>query len=347
MEPGNWVGTVGFEGYTSSDRVRSDGSWQTTVVDVINDTDISLDFVVDGNGQVSSGRMTVSIVWFSEGVGTQPTTFEPYRVRHAIFETATLSMTGNAERLVAAGDLTNDSVTSTDNDAIVEEVSGVETGPVEWVFQVDEVNCARVQGHVIQATGRSLMVSATTPREKIGDGYEKHNALVAPLLAWPADVEHPDEIWDILETVDAAADAIRDREIPETTHFLELVALWGDLNTELAGLDECQTEIVGDTPQSTDSWLAEVLREGGRKALNNPDHYEASDFISLWDILIQEHALTDNLGRRIREALDGKLDEAISQGDDDTILDILGFAALYGDPDLYSGAKAALEGGSG
>ena len=64
------------------------------------------------------------------------------------------------------------------------------------------------------------MVSTLTPRETIEDGYEAYNTLVTSLLAWPTGVEHPDEIWDILEQVDLTADAIRDREIPETIHFL-------------------------------------------------------------------------------------------------------------------------------
>jgi hypothetical protein len=347
LGPGTWIGELYFVGHTSSDFVNSDGSFATTVTDVIDDTRITLEFVVGGDGQVSSGRMMVNLVWFAETVGTPPGGGDPYRVRHAHFETGTLAITGNADRLVAAGELTDEAYTSTSKDPNVEEVSGVETRTVEWVYQAFDLNCARVQATLIQATGRSFMVSALLPKQETGDGYEAHNALETSLLAWPADVEHPDEIWDILENVQSAADAIRDREIPETIHFFDLVGLWGDLNAELASLDECQTEIVGPTPQSTTSWLTQVLRDGVHKALDNPEYYEASDFISLWDILIQEGALTDNLGGKIRGALDVKLDEAISQADDNTILDILAFAALYGDPDLYSRAKAALEGESG
>ncbi|MCJ7779580.1 MAG: hypothetical protein MUQ27_02015, partial [Acidimicrobiia bacterium] len=147
-------------------------------------------------------------------------------------------------------------------------------------------------------------------RNTVDEGYEAYNRLAVSLIAYPVDVEHPDEIWGILEAVDSAADAMSDREIPETVHFFDLVGLWGDLNAELASLDECQTEIVGPTPQSTKSWLTQVLRDGVHKALNNPEYYEASEFISLWDILVQENALTDTLGGRIRGALADKLDEA-------------------------------------
>lgn len=348
MESGTWMGSVGFEGYRSTDLVRSDGSYQVTVVDVINDTDIRLTFVVDGNGVVSSGRMTVNIVWFSEGVGTQPVIGDAYRVRHAHFETASLAITGSSDRLVATGDLSDDSVTSTGNDAVVEEVTGIKTGPVEWVFSIDEVNCARVQGRLYQATGRSIMVSALTPRETIEEGYEDHNALEAPLLAYPSGLETADEVWETLEMVDAAADAIRDREIPETIHFLELVEVWGDLSAELASLDECQqTDWVGGAPQSTRSWLTDILRDGVQKALDNAEYYEAPEFIHLWEVLYQERSMTSDLEDGIVEALDIKLDEAIAEGDDDTIIDILGFAALYRGTRLYDKAKAALEGGTG
>jgi len=347
MGSGNWTGSVSIGGFTSTDRVRNDGSFGTALTDVIDDTTITMDFVVGGNGQISSGTMTVDLTWFIEQAGTSPATFDPYHIVHDHHQTGTLAITGNADRLVAAGDLTWEHNTNSASDGLIEAVSGTEIINAEWVYQAYEVICARVQATLVGATGTPVMTHFLASRNTVDEGYEAYNRLAVSLIAYPADVEHPDEIWGILEAVDSAADAMSDREIPETVHFFDLVGLWGDLNAELASLDECQTEIVGPTPQSTKSWLTQVLRDGVHKALNNPEYYEASEFISLWDILVQESALTDTLGGRIRGALADNLDEAISNGDEDTIFDIFVWAANYGAPDLYDKAKAALEGGSG
>ena len=52
---------MNLSGFFSSDSVRSDGSFNTTVTDMIDDTEITVDFVVDDNGQVTSGKMAIDL----------------------------------------------------------------------------------------------------------------------------------------------------------------------------------------------------------------------------------------------------------------------------------------------
>ena len=109
VERGTWEGMVIFSGFVSSDNVAADGSFSTMVTDVIGDTKIFMDFVVADNGQVTSGQMTVDLTYFVEIVGTEEALGElhPYRVVHDHHQTGTLRITGDADRLVAAGTLTH------------------------------------------------------------------------------------------------------------------------------------------------------------------------------------------------------------------------------------------------
>ena len=347
VEDGAWEGTVFFSGYTSSDGDRSDGSFFTNVTDVIDDTEITVDFVVGDDGQVTNGKMTVDLTWFSDGVGTMPTTLNPYHVMSDHHETGTLAITGNANRLVAAGTLTHETNVATETSASVEGVSGVETQTVEWVYQGVEATCARFTAALVGATGTSWMQAARLPEVVESGRTTSHNVISTHLLAWPANFEFPQKVWDVMQEVDNLADGIRLREYPETGDILRVVQAWSDLNAELARLDECQTEFVGSVAESDKSWLVGILQEALNKALDNPGFYEASEFNTLWDLGLQEGALSESLMGRFLDVFDTKLDEAIADGDPDTMYDILAFAAAYGFPDLYSRAKAAFEGASG
>lgn len=345
---GRWEGVVRVSGYISSDMVRGDGSFDTTVTDIIDDTAITLEFVVGDDGQATSGTMTVDLTWFTEGVGTSPTTFDPYRVLSDQHQTGTLAITGDASQLVAAGTLTHESNVFAEG-GLVEAVSGTEIREVQWAFQVLEANCVLVTGAPIWTSGVGVMNYSRHPLGTFEDApYTYSNQLAVHLMAWPADVfEDPDEIKEALEEIALAADGIRLREYPEASHLLELVQAWNDLKAELAGLDECQTTIVGWVPQSEKSWLVDLVRLGVTKALENPDDYKASDLIDFWIVGLSQGALDSGLFIEFIDAFFDKLDEAIANGDTDTMYDILSFAtAYYISPRLYSEAKAALEGAS-
>ena len=341
---GAWQGLVFFSGYVSSDSVRDDGSFNTNVTDVI-DSEIIVDLVVGDNGKVTSGTMMVDLKWVDNGVGIAPATFEPYHVVHDQHQTGTLTITGDANRLVATGTLTHTANTTSESGTetvTVEEVSGTETRDVEWVFSASEAACVRVTAQLVEATGSSLMATALIPRATVGDGREIYNGLTTHLLAWPAEVEDPEAIKEALEEIALAVEGIRLRDFPEASHLMELVTAWGDLNAKLAALDECQAAVQGWVPQSTKSWLVDILQEGLNKALDNQATYDAAELINLWVAGLSQAVMDPDLIIRFLDTFSAKLNEAIADGDTVAIYDILSFAAAYGYPGLHSKAKAAL-----
>ena len=342
---GAWEGLVLFSGYVSSDQVRDDSSFDTSVRNVIDSTTISMDFVVDARGQ-ASGQLGVDLSWSQEGVGTSPTTLDPYHVTSDQHQTGVLTLKGNANRLVASGTLTHATNTSTERDALIEEVSDTETEAVEWVFQAFESTCVRVTGRLIEASGISLMASALLPRATVEEGDAIYNELVSQFWAWPAEVEDPERIRQAIEEITEAADNVRLREIPEAIHLLELVAASRALNAELAALDACKAAIVGWVPESAQSWLVTILQGALHKALDNQSSYEASELVDLWDAGLHEGALDSEIIIQFIDAFHAKLDKAIELGDYAAIVDIFAFASRYPFPDLYAEAKAAFEGES-
>ncbi len=344
VERGTWEGLVIFSGFVSSDNVAADGSFTTMVTDVIDDTTILMDFVVADNGQVTSGQMTVDLTYFVEIVGTEEALgrLHPYRVVHDHHQTGTLKITGDADRLVAAGTLTHTTNTNTQATGSVDEVSGTVTREVEWVFHAVEATCWRVNAELVEASGISLMGTALIPRATVGEGSELYNELLVQLWAWPADLENPEGIKKAVEELNARADEIRLREFPQAEHLLELVEAWSDLQAELAQLDECQSARVDSQPQSEKSWMVGVLQEALNKALDNEDVYDASEIIDLWVAGAHESALDGDLVVKFLDAFHAKLNEAIANNDIGTITDILAFASAYGYPNLTSKAKDAL-----
>ncbi len=340
---GQWEGVVNFAGFLSSDSSYDDGSFTVSLTDVIGDTTIFFDLDVDDDGQVTSGNMSVDLTWFVEIVGAQEAlgVLHPTRVVHDHHQTGTLQITGNANRLVAAGTLTHTTNTNAEGSR-VEEVSGTETRQVEWVFRAIESTCARVTAELVAASGISLIGTVLIARDTVGDNQEIHNRLGLQLWAYPASVEHPEEIKEALDEISVRTDELRAREIPEASDLLRLVDAWNDLNAKLAALNECQTTLVGWQPQSEESWLVDVLQEALEKAMHNEDFYEASELIDLWTAGLQEGALNGELVVRFLDSFNAKLSEAIAKNDTATITDILAFASAYGYSNLSSKAKAAL-----
>lgn len=340
---GQWEGMVNFAGFVSSDSAFDDGSFNVSVTDVIDDTAIFFDLEVDDNGQVTSGKMSVDLTWFAEGVGAEEALgqLHPFRVVHDHHQTGTLEITGNANRLVAAGTLMHTTNTSADGD-LVEEVSGTEARQVEWVFHAIQSTCVRVTAELVEASGVSLIRTVLIPRDIVDADGETHNRLGLQLWAWPASVEDPEEIKEALEEISARTDELRAREIPEASHLIRLVDALSDLDAKLAALNECQAARVGWLPQSEKSWMIDVLAEALDKALDNEDFYEASELIDLWTAGLAEGAVNGELVLRFLASFNAKLSEAIANNDTATITDILAFASAYGHPTLYSKAKAAL-----
>lgn len=343
VSSGEWEGLVNFSGYVSSDSVLEDGSFSVSITDVIGDTSIFFDLTVDDDGNVTTGKMIVDLTYFNEIVGATYVegTSHPFRVVHDHHQTGTLSISGNADRLVAAGTLTHTTNTNADGDK-VEEVSGTESQEVEWVFQAIESTCARVTADLVEATGISLIGTALIPRDTVSEGEEIYNRLELELWAWPADVDDPEEIKEALENVTDRADEISRRDLPAAEHLVELVDTWTDLNAKLAALDVCQTALVGFVPESAKSWLVDIIQDALNKALNAFDDYETNELIDLWYVGAHEEALTPELVIDFLDTFDDKLDEAIADDDIGTITDILVWASAYGFPNLTAKAKAAL-----
>lgn len=338
-ESGDWTGRVLFSGYHSTDVERGDGSFDATVTDVIEDTFISLAFVVGADGQITSGTMWVDLIWFTESAGTSPSTNDPYHIESAQFQEGTLSISGGADRLVASGTLSHTTDVNSARYGEIEEVSSTEDREVEWTFQLVEVNCAFASGEILWSSGVSLMNRVWQP-----DSDSEHNALEVKLVAWPAGLtEDP----AALAEVSLAEDRIRQSDYPEAEDLLDLVEAWNRLNAELAGYDQCQAEQLGWTATAERSWLTSVVQEALGKALDNSDYYKPYELSWLWSVGLQLQALDEALMSRFLDVFDQKLDQAIALSDTDALVSIEAFAGAYGYDDLYDKAHQALEGASG
>ncbi len=339
---GEWEGLVNFAGFVSSDIVTEDGSFTTSVTDIIGDTAILVDFTVDEDGQVTSGQMRVDLTWFVESVGAAAPSFEPYHVVHDQRQTGVLSVSGDADRLVAAGSLTHTTNTNTARSGTVDAVSGTKTQQVEWVFHAIDANCVRVTAELVEAWGISIMNTVLVPRVTVGDGQEIHNQLGVQLWVYPADIEDPEAFRKALDEAVLLASELDMRDTPEAEHLEAVVDAWTDLRIEMAKLDECQTQMIGSNPEAEESWLVEVLQRALHKGLDNADLYDASELIDLWFVGAHEGAIDGDLTIRFLDAFDDKLDEAISMNDIGTITDILAWASLYGYANMTQKAQGAL-----
>ncbi len=357
-DSGSWEGLVDFSGFVSHDTVRDDESFDATVTDVIDDTDIEVAFVVGDDGQITSGTMAVELVWFTESAGTSPVNFNTYHIKSFDRQTGTLKIKGNADRLVASGKLTHTTDVDSSRHGQIEEVSGTETRKVEWTFHVTDIDCAEASGDIFWATGRSLMNSAFQPKEKKEGGTTSHNALIVKLVAWPEGLVVDNEVANELAWVESR---IRLTDYPDAQDLLDLAKAWNDLNAELAKGELCQAPGMGWTKMADWPWFTSLVREAFSKALDNADYYKADELSRLWEVGLEQAALDEALAGRFLDVFDHKLDQVIAIDDADEIEDIMNFALFFverlGHTNL--GTKAAdlrdkalealeaLEGGSG
>jgi hypothetical protein len=351
-DSGSWEGFVDFSGHVSSDTKGDDGSFGAKVTDVIDDTDITLAFVVGEDGQITSGTMAVELVWFTESAGTSPVNFNTYHIKSFDRQTGTLKIKGNADRLVAKGKLTHTTDIDSSRHGQIEEVSGTEKRKVEWTFHITEIDCAQASGEIHWATGRSLMNSAFQPKEKKDGGTTSHNALDVRLVAWPDPLLSDNEAVAELAWVEQR---IRTTDYPDAQDLLDLVKAWNDLHDEYDKGELCMAPGMLGLEMS---WLTSVIQEAFGKAFDKADYYKALELSDLWHAGLKLEVLDEALMGRFLDVFDHKLDQVIAIDDADEISDIRNVALFFVERlghtnlgtkagDLRDKASEALNGGSG
>ena len=337
---GRWEGRLEFSGSLSIDNASDDGSFVVKISDVIGSTSIPVDLNVSPDGTVD-GTMVVYLEWFAESAGDTPLG-RPYHVQTDHVQTGTLSLSGTAARLVAQGVVDYETITAAEG-GIIEEVSGTEKTTIEWVFSLSEADCFLVTGVLTETSGLSLLGSALLPPVLHTDyGSEMHNELVAYLRLWPESEATSEAVEAAAEEVAALADQLKQREFPEASHLIALVDVWGDMQAEVAALNECPSAGGFVVPPFDKAWLVTFLQSILDTALESPDHYEARELIDLWDVGTHDNALDGELVVAFLDAFDDKLDEAIAEGDLETINDIAAFASANAYPGLEAKASTAL-----
>ena len=338
---GAWSGLLNYFGYFTNDYDGGDGSFNTQVTDIIDDTQIVVDLTVDDQGEVT-GTMTVDLTWFMDNVGVAPTSFDPYHVVHDQHQTGTLALSGTASHLVATGTLRHETNTMADGGA-VEEVSGVKDAPQQWEFRITEANCVLVTGVLTAVDGISIMATTLVPRQVVSGGSSIYNQLVAGLALWPKDQTAADELLEDVMALEQAADELANADMPSAQSMLDLVAQWTALRIKMAGYDECQIAKSGWDPESERSWLVDALQAAVTKVLASADQYSARELLDVWDAAVFEDALTPELQFGFIDPLNARLDEAIAANDIDTIIDIHVWASTYGFSVTRDKAQAALD----
>lgn len=338
---GGWKGDLFVSGYYSSDAERDDGSFNTSVTDVLTDTKIGIELSVGADDRLT-GTMNVNLEWFTESVGTHPSTFDPYRVLTDHHQFGTLGLSGSGGELIASGELTHETNVVTDG-ATVEEVSGSESVAVEWVFEVASTSCALVDAVLAGATGDSIMTTVLIPRDVVEE-TEIHNRLVSHLIAWPVEAEAVD-ISDSLEAVKDAAQELEMREnLPYGTHLRDLIHAWRVLQEQIAALDVCQQEGLGWQLEFEQLWLTHELENALDRAIEQVDAYTAIDLIDLWDAGWEGSAFDSDRVLAFAGAIGDELDAAIAAGDRPTIRAILIWAGTYRFPLTFEKAYDAYYG---
>ena len=150
-----------FEGHIAPDGESDEGSFRTGQTDVMGGTKITLDLLVDENGEVT-GTMPVHLITKSLGVGADSGGY-PFQIVHQIVQHGELSLSGDAARLVAKGQLDEESKAFSEME-IIESMADTETVEVEWVFSIGHFDRGCQRG--CQAPRRRTpMASATRSQE--------------------------------------------------------------------------------------------------------------------------------------------------------------------------------------
>jgi hypothetical protein len=335
LPPGIWEGSVLFNG--THDTVFSEG---THTVREVTASSINFEMLVDQQGHVIDGEMEVDISWIQDTTGTAPSTDAPVHIFSEQRQTGVLTLSGDAARISAAGTLDWETMTYDTEGDLIEEVSGTEPEEVEWAFQAFQVDCAGISGRLIETKGLSLIGSAVGPQVVFDDGFEVVHDLVALLWAWPQ-FSDPSVMADaVLEVTEAAEEILSGT--PTVEEIEQLVRLIEAVRLELSRLEACRIPVEGFVPQYNDSFLASLLRQALKAALDLGE-YSAQELISLLNLAARGQAINAELHEQFGQSLDQALDHAAEAGDFDTIRDIAAAAGRYGYPDLYAEANDLLE----
>jgi hypothetical protein len=340
LPPGHWNGYVYFGGeYTT----EGGGLQGTSYKDVrtVKSSVIFFDLVVDRQGQVTEGTMTVEIEWSSVNTGTSPATNAPYRVTGKHRDTGSLDLEGNAEALIATGTVTTNSSVYAGGD-FLEEVSGPSNHEVGWVFQASEVNCGMVGGILINAWGTGMMVNA--------HHGSSEPVAVFQLLSAESEEDRHALLVEIASLNEFAASVLADPS-PAIADLVALVVIAEAVRAFAARLEQCQVVPEGFVGSEGEGWLATLLRKILFKALERPEEWEAKDIIQMLNIGVRGGAVATSSGSQAAEelyeefgdALEFALGRAVASDDTAAITDIAAAAAQYGFTDLYDAATAALE----
>ena len=338
LSEGDWVGVVGLAGWYSSETERDDGSFDVSVTDVIFDTSIEFEAVVDADGSLQ-GTMDVFIVTFEESVGTSPVTFDGYLVETYQETNGQLDLSGDGTRMVASGSLDVLSVIEADGTQLA-DVGGTETFEVEWIFELEASSCSMSNASLTGATGRTIMQTALLP-PLVESVSTLKNGMTVQLAAFPAEVDAID-ISDELSAVEDAAAVLAEKETPSAADMRTLIEAWRELSNLLAALDVCEREGVASSEAFEESWLAHQLLVAVIKVTFNDDAYTAEELMDVHDAAAEGGGLNPTYQEILVQQVSEDLAEAALAGEFQTVLNVAVWAASWGYTDLHAQADAAM-----
>lgn len=311
--PGPWVAQVFFRGAIHDEAGGA----------AVGGSHIFFTVTISEEGKVLAGEMEVDIV-FSAAIADTTSTSR---------YTGTLTMTGTASKLVAAGTLHIDQTTTVD-DITIPIARDEDTA---WEFSPNSATCSQVRGELFEG-GRDVQQAA---------GFE--STIESQFRALP---DLSDGLEERLADLDAKVSAALAGEVtPEAV--LDLVREVEAIRAEIALLTNCKKGLPkGFKPGgSGDAWLEGILITLLSKALETPGAYDAEQLISLLNSGVRGGAVgasssdpeaAEQLLSDFDDALSGALGAAINAGDGAAIKDIYIAAVQYGLTDLAAEAKAAL-----
>ena len=351
IAPGPWQGSVFFAG--NIQRVGPENAGAS----IVTSSEITMDFVADEHGTITSGTMEVDISWTlgSSGVHTSTSdlfgtvTSDFYDISSNQHQTDTLELSGTIQRLVATGTLDWTKEVYDTEGNFLDTVSGTQPEDQVWVFEASSSDCGLLTGVLVDVKGIGLMRSVILPIEFDDDGIAVLNRLVSVSRIWfdsiDLDADAISTSIEILEEISNEVTADPDAGLVE---LLALVIVVEKLREQLAELDICQLADQGfPNAEAGEEWLAGILRTLSFAALQKTDKLTTGELIFLVGIASRGGALSGpeeavELFEAFEQALTQKLAEAVDTGDFDTVQDIAATAAANGFSNLYDDAQAAL-----
>ncbi|MCP3937407.1 MAG: hypothetical protein GY708_18800 [Actinomycetia bacterium] len=351
----------------SAEIVLSSGPWEGTIlvsgayvrqgngdlsVAIIDHSTIGLQATVGANGQITSGTMDVDIGWT---LGTNVTSIHPANIASEHRQYGTLSLSGTAGNLVAGGTVTWATQVWDSNGNFLEEVSGEKPTEVEWTFAASGHECGVVVGTIVDAKGLGIMVSAAIPSQTTAEDVVT-NDLTTVFHMWPkSGVVDVAELAKTVAIMQELAHSLLTSDEPlDALSVLVMVNSVLTIREQIIELQLC--DLIPDdflADESGQGWLEEILQIILGRVLQEPEAFTAQDLISLLVTSASHGAVGPGapgsanqlLYDGFESALDSALDQAVSNSDFETIIDIAVAAANFGYTNLYDKAVAAHGGG--